>query len=80
MSRQQDARFIIAGACNPIAVAGVLHKAMRECVAEGKDHSQTTADPAVVLIFDQLAQLMGHPCITDQEVFQKAMQEVGEPT
>ena len=28
----------------------------------------------------QLAQLMGHPCITDQEVFQKAMQEVGEPT
>lgn len=78
MSRQQDARFIIAGACNPIAVAGALHKAMRECVDEGKDHSQTTADPAVVLIFDQLAQLMGHPGITDTEKFAAAFKEVGE--
>lgn len=78
MSRQQDARFIIAGACNPIAVAGALHKAMRECVDEGKDHSQTIADPAVVLIFDQLAQLMGHPGITDTEKFAAAFKEVGE--
>ena len=80
MNRNKDALFIIDGACNPIAVAGTLHKAMLDCSREGKDHAQVVNDPAVVLIFDQLAQLMGHPCVTDPEKFAAAMKEVGEPT
>ena len=78
MNRNNDARYIIAGACNPVAVAGTLHKSMLDCSQEGKDHAQIVNDPAVVLIFDQLAQLMGHPCITDTEKFAAAMKEVGD--
>lgn len=78
MNRNNDARYIIAGACNPVAVAGTLHKAMLDCSQEGKDHAQVVNDPAVVLIFDQLAQLMGYPGITDTEKFAAAFKEVGE--
>lgn len=78
MERNKDALFIIGGACNPVAVAGTLHKAMLDCMDEGKDHAHIVNDPAVVLIFDQLAQLMGYPCITDNEKFAAAFKEVGE--
>ena len=78
MDRNKDALFIINGACNPVAVAGTLHKAMLDCSREGKDHRQIINDPAVVLIFDQLAQLMGHPGITDTEKFAAALKEAGE--
>lgn len=78
MDRNKDALFIIIGACNPVAVAGTLHKAMLDCSQEGKDHSQIINDPAVVLIFDHLAQLMGYPGITDTEKFAAALNAARE--
>ena len=77
MNRNKDAHLIIAGACNPVAVAGTLHKAMLDCMGEGKDHAQIVNDSAVVLIFDHLAQLMGYPGITDTEKFAAALKEAG---
>lgn len=78
MDRNKDALLIVIGTCDSVAVAGTLHKAMLNCMDEGKDHAQVVNDPAVVLIFDQLAQLMGYPGITDVHKFAAAFNAARE--
>lgn len=46
------------GACNSLAVANALVRAIKEIREEGK---RTVDDPAVKLIADQLCQLLGLP-------------------
>ena len=57
MSRFQDAIDISAGACNPIAVAGVIHKHLLDMMPGGM--TAMRQDPAIRLMVYQLAFLCG---------------------
>lgn len=58
-NRFKDAVAIQAGACNPIAVAGSLVKAIAQCRALGFGTDQINGDAAVRMIVHQLAFLAG---------------------
>jgi hypothetical protein len=57
MNRFQDAIDISAGACNPIAITGVIHKHMLEMLDKGM--TTIRQDPAIRLMVYQLAYLCG---------------------
>lgn len=65
MTRFEAAKFIGDGACNPIAVAGSLHKYMLEMSRNGADHTTIRNDPALRMICHQLAFLMGSDRMSD---------------
>lgn len=58
MNRFEAAVFIQGGACNPVAVAGTLHKYMLEMMHSGADHRMIRNDSAIRLIGHQLAFLL----------------------
>ena len=58
-SKERDALYAQQGACNPIALAGVLAKYATEMYREGNDMTAVRSDPALRLLTHQLAHLMG---------------------
>lgn len=56
--RNSDAFYIGQGACNPVAIAGTLHRHMVAMSRNGSDHPTIKADPAIRLIAHQLAYLL----------------------
>lgn len=57
--RNLDARYIVDGACNPVAICGTIHKHMLKMMHDGADHPAIKADPAIRLMLDHLCQVMG---------------------
>jgi hypothetical protein len=53
--RFADARSISAGACNPTAISGALHRHCLAMLKAGADTPTILADPALRLIAHQLA-------------------------
>lgn len=57
--RFSDAKYIIDGACNPVAICGTIHKHMLAMSRNGADHPTIKADPALRLMLHQLVYIMG---------------------
>jgi hypothetical protein len=57
--RCEDALYIDKGACNPVAIAGTIHRHMLAMSRDGADHPTITHDPAIRLMLHQLAFLCG---------------------
>ena len=62
-TRQQDAQFIQAGACNPTGVAHSFIRHAKDMMDNGADTNAIRQDPALRLIVHQLAFLMNTPAI-----------------
>lgn len=70
-TRFEDALFIQEGACNPIAIAGTIHKHMLEMRQSGADHDTIKHDSAIRLMLHQLAFLCQVPAMDHSEVCDK---------
>lgn len=60
-TRHEDALFIIEGACNPVAIAGTIHKHMLDMMKSGADHDTIKNDSAIRLMLHQLSFLCHIP-------------------
>lgn len=60
-TRHEDALFIIEGACNPVAIAGTIHRHMLDMMKSGADHHAIREDSAIRLMLHQLAYLCQIP-------------------
>lgn len=80
MNRFEMARICVEGASNPRRVAMALVEAIDECRKEGGDDASVRSDPAITLILDQLAQLLGKRVDVAGycEIFSRAMDAVYE--
>ena len=79
-ARHADARFIAAGACNPTAIAGVLHRHCLALVRDGADTTSVRADPALRLIAHQLASLFATGELdADLSAYRRALDAVAPP-
>jgi hypothetical protein len=63
--RNLDARYIVAGACNPVAICGTIHEHMLEMMRDGADHPTIKADPALRMMLHQLVYIMGMESMCD---------------
>lgn len=57
--RNKDALHIIDGACNPVAVAGCIHRHSWEMLEAGAGTDTIKKDPAIRLMVYQLAHICG---------------------
>ena len=65
-TRHEDALFIIEGACNPVAIAGTIHRHMLDMTKSGADHHAIREDSAIRLMLHQLAFLCKVPDMDEQ--------------
>lgn len=63
--RNEYARFIVAGACNPVAICGTIHEHMLAMSRAGADHPTIKADPALRMMLHQLVYIMGMEAMCD---------------
>lgn len=75
--RNKDARHIIDGACNPVAIADAIHEHSLEMLSEGEGMDGIRGDPALRLMVYQLAHLFGVFTLPGTE-FCRLMSEVEE--
>lgn len=74
MNRYNDALYAQMGACNPVALAGALHRHMTDMTKHGADHPTIQKDPALRLIAHQLAHLLDVSSVMDMDDYEACVE------